>query len=335
MLVKDLGEFGLIERLNARVTRERAGPDNGAAYDFRLLVDTGDDTAAWQTGAATELATTDTVVEGIHFTRETTPWRDLGWKALAANISDIAAMGGQPLYALITLGLPPETAVADIEELYRGLLDIGNRYGAAIVGGDLVRSPVLFVTVALTGLRAGPPLRRDTARPGDQVAVTGWLGNSGGGLKLLLEKPALSESAAAFLIQAHRRPEPAVAAGQILAQGGVVTAMDVSDGLADDLSKLCLASGVAAQLSAGQMPIHPLLRSAFPADCLALALHGGEDYVLLFTAPPPVMDKVMPLLPDGAAVIGEIVAGPAGQVTLVDPEGGAAIIGRAGWDHFG
>ena len=335
MLVKDLGEFGLIERLNARITRERGGPDNGAAFDFRLLVDTGDDTAAWQTGAATELATTDTVVEGIHFTRETTPWRDLGWKALAANISDIAAMGGQPLYALITLGLPPETAVADIEDLYRGLLDIGNRYGAAIVGGDLVRSPVLFVTVALTGLRAGPPLRRDTARPGDQVAVTGWLGNSGGGLKLLLEKPAIAATAAAFLIQAHRRPEPAVAAGQILAQGGVVTAMDVSDGLADDLSKLCIASGVAAQLSAGQMPIHPELRSAFPADCLALALHGGEDYVLLFTAPSPVMARTMPLLPDGAAVIGEVVAGPAGQVTLVDPEGGAAVIGRAGWDHFG
>ena len=335
MLVKDLGEFGLIERLNARITGERGGPDNGAAFAFRLLVDTGDDTAAWQTGAATELATTDTVVEGIHFTRETTPWRDLGWKALAANISDIAAMGGQPLYALITLGLPPETAVADIEELYRGLLDIGNRYGAAIVGGDLVRSPVLFVTVALTGLRAGPPLRRDTARPGDQIAVTGWLGNSGGGLKLLLEKPAIAATAADFLIQAHRHPEPAVAAGQILAQGGVVTAMDVSDGLADDLSKLCLASGVAAHLSAGQMPIHPLLRSAFPADCLALALHGGEDYVLLFTAPPPVMDKVMPLLSPGAAIIGEIVAGPAGQVTLVDPEGGAAVIGRAGWDHFG
>lgn len=335
MLVKDLGEFGLIERLNARVTGERGGPDNGAAFAFRLLVDTGDDTAAWQTGAATELATTDTVVEGIHFTRETTPWRDLGWKALAANISDIAAMGGQPLYALITLGLPPETAVADIEELYRGLLDIGNRYGAAIVGGDLVRAPVLFVTVALTGLRAGPPLRRDTARPGDQIAVTGWLGNSGGGLKLLLEKPALAETAAAFLIQTHRRPEPAVAAGQILDQGGVVTAMDVSDGLADDLSKLCLASGVAANLYAGQMPIHPLLRSAFPAESLALALHGGEDYVLLFTAPPPVMARTMPLLSDGAAIIGEIVAGPAGQVTLVDPEGGAAVIGRAGWDHFG
>lgn len=335
MLVKDLGEFGLIERLNAMVTRERGGPDNGAAFAFRLLVDTGDDTAAWQAEAATELATTDTVVEGIHFTRATTPWRDLGWKALAANISDIAAMGGQPLYALITLGLPPETAVAAIEELYRGLLDIGNRYGAAIVGGDLVRAPVLFVTVALTGLRAGPPLRRDTARPGDQVAVTGRLGNSGGGLKLLLAGQDTPERAADFLIQAHRRPEPAVAAGQILAQAGVLTAMDVSDGLADDLSKLCLASGVAARIYAGRMPIHPLLRTAFPGESLALALHGGEDYVLLFTAPPAVMAKTMPLLDKGAAVIGEVTAGPAGQVTLVDTEGGAAVIGRAGWDHFG
>lgn len=335
MLVKDIGEFGLIARLNAMVTRERGGPDNGAAFDFRLLVDTGDDTAAWATGVATELATTDTVVEGIHFTRETTPWRDLGWKCLAANISDIAAMGGRPLYALITLGLPPETAVADIEELYRGLLDIGNRYGAAIVGGDLVRSPVLFVTVALTGLREGPPLLRTAARAGDQVAVTGWVGNSGGGLKLMLERLTAPDAAANFLRQAHRRPGPAVADGQILAQAGVLTAMDVSDGLADDLSKLCLASGAAARIYAGQLPIHPLLRPAFPGECLDLALHGGEDYVLLFTAPPPVMDKVIPLLPEGAAVIGEITDGPAGQVTLVSPEGQEETIGRAGWDHFG
>ena len=340
MQVKDLGEFGLIARLNAMVTQERGGPDNGAAFDFRLLVDTGDDTAAWTTGTATELvatelATTDTVVEGVHFTRETTPWRDLGWKALAANISDIAAMGGQPSYALITLGLPPETAVAAIEELYRGLLDIGNHYGVAIIGGDIVRSPVLFVTVALTGLRLGPPLLRTAARPGDRIAVTGWLGNSGGGLKLLLGKLNAPDAAADFLRQAHRHPCPAVAAGQTLAQSGVLTAMDVSDGLVDDLSKLCLASGVAARLDAGRTPIHPLLRQAFPAECLDLALHGGEDYVLLFTAPPPVMDKVMPSLPEGAAVIGEIIDGPAGQVTLVSPEGKAETIGRAGWDHFG
>ena len=107
MQIKELGEFGVISLLNAMVVERRAGPDNGSPFAFRLLVDTGDDTAAWKTGEAVELFTTDTVVDGVHFTRATIPWRDLGWKSLASNISDIAAMGGLPLYALVTLGLPP------------------------------------------------------------------------------------------------------------------------------------------------------------------------------------------------------------------------------------
>jgi thiamine-monophosphate kinase len=347
MQVRDLGEFGLIDRLNAMVTRERRGADNDsgnvAALGFRLLVDTGDDTAAWSVssvgGGATELFTTDTVVEGIHFTRDTTPWRDLGWKSLASNISDIAAMGGRPLYALVTLGLPPETEVADVEELYRGMLEIGERYGVAIVGGDMVRSPVVFITVALTGAllgsSTGAPMLRSTARLGDRVAVTGWLGSSGGGLKLMLEGVAVSQAATNFLREAHRRPRPAVAEGQLLSQAGVLTAMDVSDGLADDLSKLCLASGVAARVYADRVPVHPRLREAFPDDCLTLALNGGEDYLLLFTAPEPMMAQVMPSLPAGAAVIGEITGGPAGGVTLVATDGREEAVGRAGWDHFG
>ena len=339
MQIRDLGEFGLIDRLNAMVTRGRRGPDhdsgNVAAHGFRLLVDTGDDTAAWAVADATELCTTDTVVEGVHFTRETTPWRDLGWKSLASNISDIAAMGGLPLYALVTLGLPPETEVADIEELYRGMLEIGERYGVAIIGGDMVRSPVVFITVALTGVCARPPMLRTTARSGDRVAVTGWLGSSGGGLKLMLEGVAVSQTAADFLREAHRRPQPAVAEGQLLAQSGVLTAMDVSDGLADDLSKLCRASGVAARVYADRVPVHSRLREAFPDNCLDLALNGGEDYLLLFTAPEPAMTRVMPQLPEGAAVIGEITDGPAGQVTLVTADGKEEAVGRAGWDHFG
>ena len=334
MQVKDLGEFGLIERLNRMVTVERRGPDNGASLNFKLLVDTGDDTAAWTAAQATELFTTDTVVEGIHFTRDTTPWPDLGWKSLASNISDIAAMGGLPLYALITLGLPPETEVSDIEGLYQGMLDIGEQYGVAIIGGDMVRSPVVFVTVALTGVRQGAPMLRSTAQPGDQVAVTGFVGSSGGGLKLMLEGlPALPE-AAACLKEAHRRPRPAVAAGQQLSRAGVATAMDVSDGLADDLSKLCLASSLAARIYAEQVPVHPDLRLAFPEEYLDLALNGGEDYLLLFTASPAIMDKVMPALPEGAAILGEIITGPAGQVTVVDSNGNETAVGRAGWDHF-
>ena len=335
MQVKDLGEFGLIARLNRIVTVERRGPDNGTSHNFKLLVDTGDDTAAWYSAQATELCTTDTVVEGVHFTRETTPWPDLGWKSLASNISDIAAMGGVPLYALVTLGLPPEMEVSHIESIYQGMLDIGEHYGVAIVGGDMVRSPVVFITVALTGVRAGTPMLRTTAQTGDQVAVTGFLGSSGGGLKLMLEGLPAPPEAAVFLKEAHRRPWPAVAQGQQLSNAGVVTAMDVSDGLADDLSKLCLASGLAARIYAEQVPVHPHLRLAFPKDFLHLALNGGEDYLLLFTAAPETMEKVIPVLPEGAAVLGEVIAGPAGQVTLVDFNGDETTVGRAGWDHFG
>ena len=335
MQIRDLGEFGLIERLNRKVTQYRRGPDNGAAYNFKLLVDTGDDTAAWTAADATELFTTDTVVEGIHFTRETTPWHDLGWKSLASNISDIAAMGGLPLYALITLGLPPETEVADIEALYDGMLEIGEHYGVAIIGGDMVRSPVAFITVGLTGVRHGPPMLRTSARAGDQVAVTGYVGSSGGGLRLMLEDLPAPRDSATFLREAHRRPWPAVAEGRLLSEAGVHTAMDVSDGLADDLSKLCLASGVAARVYSDRVPVHPHLKQAFPADCLDLALNGGEDYLLLFAAPGEVMDRVIPELPEGAAVLGEITDGEPGRITLVDPDGSERAIGRAGWDHFG
>ena len=335
MQIRDLGEFGLIERLNGIVTRGRRGPDNGAAHGFRLLVDTGDDTAAWTAAQATELFTTDTVVEGIHFTRETTPWQDLGWKSLASNISDIAAMGGLPLYALVTLGLPPETEVADIEDLYQGMLEIGAENGVAIIGGDMVRSPAAFITVALTGVRNGPPMLRSNAQVGDQVAVTGSVGSSGGGLKLMLEDLPASGESAEHLRKAHRRPRPAVAEGRIISEAGVLTAMDVSDGLADDLSKLCLASSVSARIFADQVPMDPALRAVFPDDCLDLALYGGEDYLLLFTAPEEVMREVIPALPDGAGVLGEITSGVPGHITLVGPDGTESDIGRAGWDHFG
>ena len=223
MLVRDIGEFGVIERLSRVIVGRGSG--NEAVRAFPLLVDTGDDTAVWETGQGRELFTTDTMVEGVHFTRETTPWVDLGWKAIASNISDVASMGGLPTYALITLGLPPETVVSDIEEMYRGMLEIGEKYGMGVVGGDIVRSPVFFVTTALTGVARHPPLLRSTARPGDLVGVSGWLGSSAGGLRLMLD-PELAEGrgatgdAADFLRQAHRRPNPAVEAGQILSQAG-------------------------------------------------------------------------------------------------------------------
>ena len=341
MQIQELGEFGVIDLLTRMVVQQRSGPNHGADFSFKLTVDNGDDTAAWQTGTATELFTTDTVVEGVHFTRETTPWRDLGWKCIASNVSDIAAMGGLPMYALVTLGLPPETEVTDLEQLYQGMLEISNEHGVAIVGGDMVRSPVVFITIGLTGIHAGQPMLRSTARPGDQVAVTGYLGGSGGGLRLMLGaghdsnlSDQVSDEAAEYLRVCHRRPRPAVAEGRILSASGVVTAMDVSDGLADDLSKLCRSSGLSARIHAGQVPVHPLLKQAYPDDYLDLALGGGEDYLLLFTAPAGVMGLVMPQLSQGAAVVGELMAGEPGRVSIVDVDGSERPASAAGWDHF-
>jgi len=336
-----LGEFGVIDLLTRMVVQQRGGPNHGADLSFKLTVDNGDDTAAWQTGKATELFTTDTVVEGVHFTRETTPWRDLGWKCISSNVSDIAAMGGLPMYALVTLGLPPETEVSELEQLYEGMMEISNEHGVAIVGGDMVRSPVVFITIGLTGIHAGQPMLRSTARPGDRVAVTGYLGSSGGGLRLMLGaghdsnlSDQVSEEAAEYLRVCHRRPRPAVAEGRILSASGVVTAMDVSDGLADDLSKLCRSSGLSARIHAGQVPVHPLLKQAYPDDYLDLALGGGEDYLLLFTAPAEVMALVMPQLSQGAAVVGELLPGEPGRVSVLDVDGSERPASGAGWDHF-
>ena len=335
MNVRELGEFGVIKLLTQMVANEMKGPDNATPNDFRLLVDAGDDTAAWRCGRGTELCTTDTAVEGVHFTRITTPWHDLGWKIMAANISDIAAMGGLPLYALITLGLPPDTEMEDLNSLYRSMIELGNRYGVAIVGGDMVRSPVVFVTMGLTGVCENEPMLRSTAQRGDLVAVTGYLGSSAGGLEIMLKGLPIHGESAEYLKSAHRRPEPCVSQGQVLSQHDVRTAMDISDGVVDDLSKLCQASGIAARLDVQKIPVHASLREVFPQEYLNLALIGGEDYQLLFTASRELMERVLSVLPPPATVIGEIGEGEPGQVTVFDSKTGKDLsTPRGGWDHF-
>ena len=334
MQIKDLGEFAVIELLKETVTAQRSGPDHGADFGYRLLVDNGDDAAAWRTGEATELFTTDTMVEGVHFNRDTTPWTDLGWKSLASNISDIAAMGGLPMYALVTLGLPPETDIDHVKELYTGMMQISNTYGVAIVGGDMVRSPVVFITVSLTGVHPGNPLLRSAARTGDEIGVTGYVGSSGAGLRLLLENTPAPSPAAQYLKESHRHPHPAVEQGRLLSKIGVETAMDISDGLADDLAKLCRASGLSARIYANRVPVHPLVKQTYPDDWLNLALYGGEDYQLLFTAHPHLMSEILPQLPEGSALIGEITEGKPGEVIIAGPDGKETPAASGGWDHY-
>ena len=282
----------------------------------------------------TELWTTDTLVDGVHFILEMASPEELGWKALAVNLSDIAAMGGEPLYVLVTLGLPDDTKVEWVDALYEGMLKCSGSYGGKIVGGDLVRSPAIFITVAVTGLARRAPLIRSAARVDEQVAVTGALGASAAGLAALRRGIALGPEVAPALRQAHLRPQPRIAEGQQLGGAGVRCAMDISDGLVADLGALCLASGVAARLRASQVPIHSAACQAFPEECLSMALGGGEEYELLFTAPATIMEGLMAELPHGAAVVGDIVEGPSGQVLVLGADGQEMDVKTRGWEHF-
>ena len=151
----------------------------------------------------------------------------------------------------------------------------------------------------------------------------------------MIDQVEASVEAAEYLKRCHRRPQPAIAEGRTLAGSGVTAAMDISDGLAGDLAKLCRSSGVSARLYANHVPVHPLLRQTFPDGYLDLALNGGEDYLLLFTANAETVRNVMPSLPEGASVVGEIEPGEAGRVTVVDSSGVENILGSSGWDHFG
>ena len=331
MKVKDTGELGLIQLLKRMVEEARLSPEVPGS---RLRLGIGDDAAAWDSPPGIPLLTTDTAVQGVHFTPESTPWRDLGWKIMVANLSDIAAMGGAPLYAVVTLGLPAETPVADVEELYQGMLEACGQYPTGIVGGDVVHSPVPFVTVALTGVSTNEPLTRSSARPGDTIAVTGYLGSSAGGLEVLVNGAQVPAHTHQHLVQAHRRPCPRIREGQLLMRAGIRCAMDVSDGLVDDLSKLCQASGVAARIAIDRVPVHPLLQEALPQDYQRRALHGGEEYQLVFTGPLDKVQGVLNHLPEEAQTIGEIVEGEPGQVVVLEATGQESPIQGHGWDHF-
>lgn len=342
MLVRDIGEFQLIDRLAQAIAAE-----NGRCLEqvgrrgFRVLLGIGDDAAAWEAPHGVRVMTTDTMVEGIHFNLDYAAWRGLGWKSLATNLSDIAAMGCAPTYSMVTLGLRGDLPVDGLVEIYRGMMDISREHGGAIVGGDIVRSPVFFLTVALEGtavaVRNGKAaiLTRHTASPGDQVAVTGHLGCSGGGLHMLMNghESKFPHEIASHLRNAHNRPVPRVRQGMALAGSGVMTAMDVSDGLVDDLGKLCRASGVGARIRADRIPADCFLKQAYPDDWLDLALGGGEDYELLFTAPPDVMARVAQSPDAPIFVIGEIIAGES-RVEVLDSKGRAIPVAHGGWDHF-
>jgi len=299
------------------------------------VVAIGDDCAVWRAGSEYLLATTDTLVEGVHFIRDAVPWVDVGWKALAVNVSDIAAMGGEPMFALVTLALPRESEVGHIDSLYAGLRECAEEYGVTIAGGDVVRAGEMSVTVALVGraqMRDGAPLlmRRDAARVGDVVAVTGTLGDSAAGLRRLREGVSSDDKLAA----SHTRPRPPLAVAQEATRLGVRCAIDVSDGLLQDIEHICEMSKVGADLRSGDVPISEAVRAGYPDDALALACGGGEDYQVALVGTSGVIQAVSDLRPGELTTIGRVTEGPSGKVRLLDRTGAEVAMPPAGWDHL-
>jgi thiamine-monophosphate kinase len=315
--VKPLGEFELIA-LFTRALPTRAGG---------VVVGPGDDAAVLRPAPGEDLvATVDAVVEGVHFDARSTP-AEVGWKALAVNLSDLAAMGARPVAALVALGIPPGAGAARLRGIAGGLGACARAHRLAVVGGNVTRAGALSLTVTVLGAVAeGRAVLRSGARPGDLVVVTGTLGDAALGL---------ARGAGRALAARQRRPVPRLAAGLALA-GLVRAAIDVSDGLVQDLGHLCRASGVGARVGVGDLPLSPAYRRAVRGrpEPWAAALAGGEDYELAAALPPALLARARVAAARARTpltVIGRFVRG--GGVSVVGPQGEPVPV-PAGHDHL-
>ncbi len=329
-----MGEFGLIDLLAEMVYGVR---DTQTSSWKRLLIGIGDDAAAWQGDASIQLATVDTLVQDVHFSFDTASWGDIGWRAMAANLSDIAAMGGMPGYALVSLALPQAAEVEDVTALYRGMIELAQKYGVAIIGGDISGAPLVAITITILGNitnRDKCVLTRSAAKAGEQVAVTGYLGASAAGLEMLSEKLRFDAEATDCFRRAFLTPCPRIAEGQLLVGQGVKAAIDVSDGLVSDLRQICRASQVGARVEVDRVPVQPLVKTNFGDKALEMALSGGEDYELLFTGSAEVVEKVQKAASCPVTMIGEITADEVGKLTLIDEKGNPLELSKTGWEHF-
>jgi thiamine-monophosphate kinase len=331
MKVTELGEFGLIDllaRMIADAGVERLGPD-------QPIIGIGDDTAVWRGDTSIQLATVDTMVQDIHFTLETISWKELGWKSLAINLSDIAAMGGVPKYALVALALPEDTTVEAVMKIYEGMIEAAQKFKLVITGGNISRAPEISITITVLGNSPqNKILRRSTAKPGDVITITGYPGSAGGGREMLTRKLEFKPMTAKYLRDAFLHPFPRIAEGQLLASCGITTAIDVSDGLIADLGHICKASGVSARVHIERLPIHEILKASYGKKAVGLVLAGGEDYELLFTGSNEAIERVKSEIACPVTDIGEIISGEVGKIDLVDTKAKPVKIDKTGWSHF-
>ncbi len=311
MKLSQLGEFGLIDRIRRTVP---AGPG--------VRIGIGDDAAWVANSSGSSLVTADLLIEGVHFDLQWTSLFNLGYKSLAVNLSDIAAMGGVPAYAILSLGIPVSFDSNDIDNLYRGINTLARECGVSIVGGDTNIAKSLIISVCVIGGPPPQPVRRSGAKVGHDIYVTGTLGDSALGLKLLRRKsPGMKQkSPVAHLLKRHHQPTPRIAAGVLLAQQKLATAMiDVSDGLLQDLGHICRASRTGAVIWEARLPLSRAYRAIAGQDGTHYALTGGEDYELLFCARPsdrPRIEKLERRVGLAITRIGTCVTATRGIIVL-------------------
>jgi thiamine-monophosphate kinase len=337
--VSAIGERGLIGRIRARVP----------AADPSLVVGIGDDAAvAAPDRGALQVITTDALVEGVHFDRRFSSWEDIGYKALAVNASDVAAMGGASRFALLSLMLPDDTRLRDVDALLDGLLQLAAALRVTLAGGNITRSPgplVVDVT-AIGSVKPRKILTRGGGRAGDAVYVTGSVGSAAAGLGWLRSQtgagrgrvPRPDDAGMARCVERHCRPEPRARVGAMLGRTRAASAcMDTSDGLADALAQMAAASGTGMAIDGQLVPVDPAARAWFESagrDAVSASLAGGDDYELVFTVPKRRRGRLRGVIREARGVpvtrIGELTAG---RGVSVSHEGGAIAV-PAGFTHF-
>ncbi|WP_373540962.1 thiamine-phosphate kinase [Chamaesiphon sp.] len=331
MLISDLGEGGLLKLIQPYCLPNTIGDDGAIVHPpagYELII------------------TTDVLVDGVHFSDRTTTAFDVGWRSVAANLSDLAAMGATPLGITVGLSLPPTLPVVWLEGLYQGMQACLERYETGIIGGDLTRSSVATVAItALGAVRRDRVIARSTAQVGEAIVVTGYHGDSHAGLQLLLD-PELGKADLQghqqALITAHQRPQPRLDILPILdrlrsatSRALTISGMDSSDGLADAIVQICQASKVGARLDRSTIPISPSLSQIFPATALASALYGGEDFELVLCLPASSALELVENIGRGAAIIGNIGRSP--DIILIDDltdEPPIQLDRQSGFQHF-
>jgi thiamine-monophosphate kinase len=335
--LSDIGEFGLIDRIHTLI-REEGIKTPG------VTIGISDDAAAIKPREGYELLVTcDCLVEGRHYLPDLFNAVDLGRRAMVVNISDIGAMGGLPLYALVSLGLKAETSIADVESMYHGFLQELNPFKASIIGGNITKTEsVNFIDITLVGeAEQGKLMLRSSAEVGDAILVTGYPGQAAAGLQLLQQSDVPQDHKDHPLVQAYNTPTHRAREGRAIARSGYAKAMiDTSDGLLADLGHICEESSVGAELIKKQLPLSEALRQEAGQrefDPYDMVMRDSDDYELIFTCPPenvPDIRSVIASVSDASvSEIGRITQA-AEKIQLILPDGNKRPVTPSGWDHF-